>query len=132
LVKEQQRRIAAFDSVVRLVNTDSAYKLWHAMLTAPDIRKAQLAMMCENAHLSDRYGRAAYVALRRMADTLWRSDDRALVARMDARLEGGSPAIRAETCGPPPEERAPKWLREWWVYDLPKLPPSPDSAGSSL
>jgi hypothetical protein len=47
LVQEQRRRIAAFDSVVRLVNTDSAYKLWHATVTAPDIRVAELAVMCE-------------------------------------------------------------------------------------
>jgi hypothetical protein len=30
LVREQQRRIAAFDSVVRTVKTDSLYRLWQA------------------------------------------------------------------------------------------------------
>jgi hypothetical protein len=129
LVKEQKRRIAAFDSVVRLVNTDSAFKLWHAMLTAPDIRKAQLAMMCEYQRLDNIYGRAAFVALGRMADTLWRHDDRTLVSRMDKRLEGASPAYTSTSCGPPPEKMAPKWLERWTVYELPRLPPSPDSTG---
>lgn len=130
LVKEQKRRIAAFDSVVRLVNTDSAFKLWHAMLTAPDIRKAQLAMMCENARVSDMYGEAAYVALDRMADTLWKRDDPALVSRMDKRLVGPSLAYTSTSCGQPTTQMAPKWLREWTVYELPKLPPAPDSAGN--
>jgi hypothetical protein len=129
VVKEQKRRIAAFDSVVRLVNTDSAFQLWHAMLTAPDIRTAQLAMMCENSRLSGINGRAAYVALDRMADTLWKRDDPALVSRMDKRLVGASPAMTSTSCGSPRERTAPKWLREWTVYELPKLPPSPDSIG---
>ncbi len=127
LVREQQRRIAAFDSVVRVVNTDSAYKLWHAMLTAPDIRVTQFAVMCEYQRLSQVYGHASYVALQRMRDTLWRHDDRALVRRMDKRMEGESPAIRGTNCGPPPSKMAPRWLVEWTVYELPKLPPSPDT-----
>ncbi len=130
LIKEQQRRIAAFDSVVRVVNTDSAYKLWHAMLTAPNIRVTQLAMMCEYHRLSGMYGEAAYVALRRMGDTLWRHDGAAAVGAMHKRMEGESPAMQRDTCGPPPDKRAPRWLVEWTVYELPKLPPSPDSAST--
>jgi hypothetical protein len=127
LVREQQRRIAAFDSVVRSINTDSAYMAWQAMLTAPDIRQAQLAMMCANANLDDRYGEAAFVALRRMEDTLWKHADRQLVARMDRRLVGESPGIGRDTCGPQPNPRAPDWLVHWYVPALPDLPPSPDS-----
>lgn len=41
LVREQQRRITAYDSVVRAVNTDSAYRLWQATLTAPGQRPSR-------------------------------------------------------------------------------------------
>jgi len=128
LAREQRRRIAAYDSVVHTVNTDSAFKLWHAMLTAPDIRKAQLAMMCEYARLGDRYGNAGAVALRHMLDTLWKRDDPRVVDRMDRRLVGESPGIGRDTCGPPSGPMAPAWLEHWYVPVLPQLPPSPDSA----
>jgi hypothetical protein len=128
LRREKQRRIAAYDSVVRSINTDSAYKLWHAMLTAPDIRKAQLAMMCETARLSDRYGQAGFAALERMEDTLWKHDDRGTVARMDKRLVGESPMIGRDSCGEQTDPPAPGWLVKWYVPELPALPPSPDSA----
>lgn len=124
---EQLRRIAAFDSVVRTVNTDSAYRVWHAMLTSKRIRVDQLKQECEYDRLAYRYGRAAFAALTRMEDTLWRHDDPRVVARMDAALGGASPEIGRETCGPPPAERARQWLREWSVPELPQLPPSPDS-----
>ena len=127
LVQEQQRRISAFDSVVRSVNTDSSYKLWHAMLAAPDIRKAQLAMMCENARLSDLYGKAGMQAIRRMLDTLFIRDDPKLVERMERRLVGESPGIGRDTCGDRPGATAPLWLRKWYVPSLPELPPSPDT-----
>jgi len=126
-VREQRHRIASFDSVVRSVNTDSAFRLWHVMLTAPDIRKAQLAMMCEYARLGDLYGQAGRVAIDRMADTLWKRDDPKLVSRMDRRLVGESPGLGRDICGPPVPQ-APKWLRNWYVPALPELPPSPDSA----
>jgi hypothetical protein len=128
LVREQQRRIAAFDSVVRTVNTDSLYKLWHAMLTASDIRAAQLDMDCEMDRLDYQYGQAAYTAMEHMRDTLWRKDDPGAVSRMDQRMAGASTPIGRDTCGPPPPARAPYWLREWYVYALPRLPPAPDSA----
>jgi hypothetical protein len=126
LVREQQRRVAAFDSVVRIVNTDSLYRLWQAMLTAPDIRATQLLVDCELQRLSYRYGRAAYYATKRMNDTLWKRADPAAVRRMDGRMVGGSPPISRDTCGPRPPVRAPRWLRQWTVYALPDLPPSPD------
>jgi hypothetical protein len=127
LLKEQQRRIASFDSAVRMVNTDSAYRLWRAMLTAPDVRKGQLAVMCEIIRLQYRHGRAADVAIDRMNDTLWRGADPAAVQRLDAGLSGESPQIGRDTCAPYPSQQAPYWLVHWTVYDLPKLPPSPDS-----
>ena len=127
LVREQRRRIAAFDSAVRTVNTDSLFRLWQAMLKAPDIRKAQLAMMCENARLAGAYGKAAFVAIRRMNDTLWKYADRQAVNAMDRRLVGESPSIGHDTCGPPPSRGAPDWLMRWYVPALPQLPPSPDS-----
>ena len=130
LVHEQQRRIAAYDSVVRSVNTDSLFKLWHLMLRASDLRKAQLAMMCEYTRLSDRYGKAAFVAIKRMSDTLWKHDDPKLVDDMDRRLVGESPGIGRDTCGPPPDKSTPDWLMRWYVPALPALPPSPDSAGT--
>jgi hypothetical protein len=126
LVRERARRTAAFDSVVRAVNTDSLYNLWQAMLTAPDIRAAQLRVDCELTHLSYRYGLAAYYATKRMQDTLWKHADPAAVNRMDRRAEGSSPSITRGTCGPPPAVRAPRWLRRWEAPPLPALPPSPD------
>jgi len=128
LVREQRRRIAAFDSVVRSIKTDSSYRLWHSMLSAPDIRKAQLAMMCEDARLTDVYGKAAVVALDRMLDTLWKRDDSKLVEQMDRRLVGASPRMGRDTCGPRTGSPAPAWLRHWFVPALPELPPAPESA----
>jgi len=109
--QEQQLRRAAFDSVVRLVNTDSAYKLWHAMLTAPDIRAAQLAMDCEYQRLSHRYGAAGLRAIKKMSDTLWKHDDPQQVSAMRRRLEGGSPPIGRYTCGTDSLPAAPEWLQ---------------------
>jgi hypothetical protein len=129
LVREQQRRIAAFDSVVRLVNTDSLYYAWQAMLTAPDIKTAYARMACIGDHLSYTYAAAADRPIDRMNDTLWRHADPSLVARMHYRMYGlelGS----GHACGPLPAAQAPRWLREWSVYELPKLPPSPDSGAT--
>lgn len=130
LVKEQKRRIAMFDSVVRSIKTDSAYKLWQAALTAPNAKVAQLAVECEYGRLNHRYGvAAAGAALDRMHNTLWRHADGTLVARLHQNLRGVAISIGAGTCGPPPREGAPYWLREWSVHPLPQLPPSPtDSA----
>ena len=111
LLKQQAQRRASFDSVVRLVNTDSAYKLWHAMLTAPDIRTAQLAMQCEYRRLTHRYGAAADRAIYRMSDTLWKHDDPQQVNAMKRRLEGASPPIGRNTCGTVGLPAAPEWLR---------------------
>lgn len=131
IIAEQRRRIAAFDSVVRTVNTDSAYRLWHAMLTSKHPRVEQLAVDCEYDRLSYRYGVAASTAIRRMTDTLFRDADRRAVARLDAAMAGAGPEIGSETCKPYPTKRAPAWLRNWYVYELPKLPPSPDSADTT-
>ena len=131
IIAEQRRRIAAFDSVVRTVNTDSAYRLWHAMLTSTHPRVEQLAVMCEYERLSYRFGQASPTAIKRMTDTLFRDSDRRAVARLDAAMAGASPEISNETCGPLSPPRAPAWLRNWYVYELPKLPPSPDSADST-
>jgi hypothetical protein len=98
------------------------------MLSAPDIRKAQLAMMCEHARITDRYGHAGAAAINRMRDTLWKRDDPRAVDRMDRRLVGESPGIGRDTCGPPAGPMAPAWLDHWYVPALPQLPPSPDSA----
>lgn len=131
LVREQGRRLAAYDSVVRSINTDSAYKLWHVMLTASDIRTAQLDMLCEYLRLSKRYGRnAAHDALARMRDTLWKHDDGRRVRDMDKRLAGESPMIGRNTCGPQSDPPAPNWLAHWYVPALPALPPSPDGNGA--
>jgi len=111
LLGQQAQRRAAFDSVVRLVNTDSAYKLWHAMLTAPDIRAAQLATDCEQQRLSHRYGAAGLRAVRRMSDTLWKHDDPHQVSAMRRRLEGGSPPIGRYTCVTDSLPAAPAWLQ---------------------
>jgi len=134
LVNEQKRRIASFDSVVRSINTDSAYRLWQRTLVAPDAKLAQRDVECEYDHLMYRYGiNAAGRAIRRMEDTLWRHADPALVTTLHERLRGESLAIGRGTCGPPPSERAPYWLQHWQVYDLPELPPSPtDSAPRDL
>jgi hypothetical protein len=85
-------------------------------------------MMCEYVRLSQRYGKAAFVAIRRMGDTLWKHDDRRLVSDMDRRLVGESPMIGRDTCGPPPDDLTPDWLLRWYVPALPELPPAPDSA----
>ena len=131
LLRERDRRIAAFDSVVRLVNTDSLYKLWHAMLTPADFRTTHALMQCELVRLGYRYESAADVAIRRMQDTLWRDADGELVARLHRRMAAQeSPPISRAVCGPMPPPRAPAWLRNWTTNELPRLPPSPDSATS--
>jgi len=84
-------------------------------------------MMCSYQHLTQRYGKAAFAAIERMRDTLWKHDDRRLVDTMDRRLVGESPMIGRDTCGPAPSPHAPYWLMHWWVPALPDLPPSPDS-----
>ena len=131
LVRERERRIATFDSVVRTVNTDSLYHLWQAMLTAPDIRMAQLHVDCAYRHLSFRYGKAWYDATQRMQDTLWKHADRALVRRMNHRMAGEAIPLGRDTCPGGPSVRAPRWLREWDVPPLPALPPSPDDTTTS-
>lgn len=129
LVREQHRRIAAFDSVVRSIDTDSAYSLWHASLTEPDVRLAQLRVLCEYDRISYRYGRAAFVAITRMEDTLWRHADPKLVVQLERNLVGPSPSLGSKTCDPMPSQRAPNWLRDWYVYELPRLPPAPEDTG---
>ena len=116
IIAEQRRRIAAFDSVVRTVNTDSAYRLWHAMLTSTHPRVEQLAIDCEYDRLSYRYGVAAITAIQRMTDTLFRDSDPRAVARLDGAMAGAGPEMGSETCKPYPSQRAPVWLRNWYVY----------------
>src|SRR6476661_9961800 len=124
LVNEQKRRIAAFDSVVRTINTDPAYHLWQAALIAPNAKVGQQQAECEYGRLMYRYGIAADAAIRRMQDTLWRHADGALVTRFHQNVRGGALEADDKACGPPPPDRAPYWLREWFVYPLPTLPPS--------
>ena len=70
------RRIAAFDSVVRSINTDSVYKLWHSSLSLSDPKVGQQRVKCEQGRLMYRYGApVAMAALRRMQDTRWRDVD---------------------------------------------------------
>lgn len=125
LMAERQRRIAVFDSVVRSVNTDSAYRLWHSTLAMADAKVGQQRVACEYQLLMYRYGRAADVAIRQMEDTLWRGVDQADVNRMRKRLVGESLPIDDKVCGPRTGDRAPYWLRTWYLYPLPQLPPSP-------
>ena len=129
LVREQQRRIAAFDSVVRSIDTDSAYTLWHVSLTEPEVRFAQLRVLCEYDKISYRYGRAAFVAITRMEDTLWRHADPKLVVQLERNLVGPSPSLGSKTCDPMPAQRAPNWLANWYAYELPRLPPAPEDTG---
>ena len=124
LVQEKQRRIAAFDSVVRSVNTDSAYRLWHWTLTAPDAKVGQQKVECEYDRILFANGRAGSMAIARMEDTVFRHVDPELVHRMKVNLKGMSLPSDESVCGPPPSKRAPYWLREWTVYPLPQLPPS--------
>ena len=126
LVNEQHRRIAAFDSVVRSINTDSVYKLWHWTLTLPDPKVGAQQVECELDRIGYRYGvPATAAALRRMQDTLWRDVDAGQVARLGRGLKGESLPFERAICGPRRTEEAPYWLREWSVYPLPQLPPSP-------
>lgn len=129
LVREQRQRIAAFDSVVRSINTDSSYRAWHTMLTAPDLRAAQLAMLCDQHRLNRLYGRAGAKALERMRDTLWKHVDRKLVLRLDQRSGGRWPGISRNTCGTVDLPPTPTWLDYWDIPALPALPPAPDSTG---
>lgn len=129
LLQEQRRRIALFDSVVRSINTDSAYKLWHWTLTLPDAKVGEQQVGCEYRRLMYRYGIAGYYAITRMEDTLMRGADPDLVRQMHLSLRGESLPGGRKECGPLPAEQAPYWLRKWFVYALPQLPPSPtDSA----
>ena len=127
LVNEQRRRIAAFDSVVRSINTDSVYKLWHWSLTLPDPKVGAQQVECEVDRIGYRYGvPATGAALRRMQDTLWRDVDPQQVARLGHGLKGESLPFERAICGPrTTAERAPYWLEKWSIYPLPQLPPSP-------
>lgn len=125
LVQEQARRIAAFDSVVRTVNTDSAYKLWHWTLMLPDPKRGELEVECEYFRITRHYGAAGRVAINRMRDTLWRGTDPEQLRRLREGLRGGSLSLSTEACGPFTTSLAPYWLRNWYVYPLPQLPPSP-------
>jgi hypothetical protein len=130
LLAEQKLRIAAFDSVVRSINTDSLYKLWHWSLTLPDPKVGQQQVECEGGRLMYRYGvSATMTAIRRMQDTLWQNVDPQQLAWLRRGLKGESLPVNRTICGPRTTERAPYWLENWAVYPLPRLPPSPtDSA----
>ena len=133
LVQEQQRRIAAYDSVVRTINTDSVYKLWRWSLTLPDPKVGQQQVQCEIDQMMFHYGGAASMAaLRRMEDTLWRGVDPQQIARLRRGLKGMSLPITRAICGPRTTEKAPYWLREWYIYPLPQLPPSPTDSAPRL
>jgi hypothetical protein len=124
LVNEQKRRIASFDSVVRSVNTDSAYKLWHWTLTLPNPKIGQQQVECEYGRIEFQYGNAGSYAIRRMEDTVWRNVDGKALEHMRQGLRGESMPVNDALCGGLPEKQAPYWLRSWTVYPLPQLPPS--------
>ena len=131
LVSEQHRRIAMFDSVVRSIDTNSAYKLWHWTVMLSDAKVGQ-QVECEYDCLFFRYGTAAYYAIRRMEDTVWRDGDPAQRSRTRSGLRGESLPVNEKVCGRPPGQRAPYWLREWFIYPLPQLPPSPTDSAPRL
>jgi hypothetical protein len=133
LLAEQHRRIAAFDSVVRTINTDSVYKLWRWSLTLAAPKVGQQQVQCEVDQMMFYYGvPASMAALRRMQDTLWRGVDPQQVGRLRRGLEGESLPVTSAICGPRTTEKAPYWLREWYIYPLPQLPPSPTDSAPRL
>ena len=131
LVKEYNRRIAAYDSVVRSINTDTVYGLWRALLVADDPQAALMRVQCAYARLEYRYGaNAVFDADKRMRDTLWRGVSREALARMTASVADVDHSMGRGTCDPMPTEHAPKWLVDWTIYPLPQLPPSATDSSS--
>jgi hypothetical protein len=78
---------AVRDSVSRLVNTDSLYRLYHAMLNAPDPHDLLQPRACEGYRLVYRYGvLPVELAVKRMEDTVWRRTPRAQLERVKGLL----------------------------------------------
>jgi hypothetical protein len=97
------RDSTVIDSLSRLVNTDSLYRLNRAMLEARDPHDLIAPIDCEIFRLTTRHGTLpAEVAIDRMRDTLWKTADRAALRRL-ASVEGRVTMLEsdAEHCGDP-------------------------------
>jgi hypothetical protein len=71
------------DSLSRMVNTDSLYRLYRRMLAAADPVPVMALVGCELGRLSWTYGGLPVdAAVMRMEDTLWRRSERDSVKRM--------------------------------------------------
>jgi hypothetical protein len=96
-----QRDSSVIDSLSRLVNTDSLYRLNEAMRTARDPRPLVHEAACERARLQNRHGlRPTTLAVRRMADTLWRPDKRRIEREIESRMpQADMITVSAKLCG---------------------------------
>lgn len=84
-VTRWERADFVLDSLSRLVNTDSLYRLRRAILLPADTSTLLREMHCEVVRLRWRYGSApAARAVKRMEDTLWRGASIFDSARVDA------------------------------------------------
>lgn len=89
------------DSLSRLVNTDSLYRLNHALITATDIPGLLQAAACEQSRLVRRHGvRPLELALRRMEDTLWKNGPADGNSRIASRITApGMVTVGERACG---------------------------------
>jgi hypothetical protein len=89
------------DSIARTIDTDSLYRLNHALLSVLNIRETYQAAICERTRLARTYGiRPSRRAVERMEDTLWRHEKDA-ERRIEARMPASTLFDTSErACGP--------------------------------
>jgi len=98
------RDSVVIDSLARLVNTDSLYRLNRRLLdTTVTIKPLVQEILCERRRIVRANGfRPAEIALRRLMDTVWTRDERKRV-RIDERMpSAGFIEVSERMCGPFP------------------------------
>lgn len=90
------------DSLARLVNTDSLYRLSRSMVRASNPVPLYQETICEQARIMRRHGvRPALLALKRMEDTLWTKGEKKLYEAMEQRMPvAHNFEIHESVCGP--------------------------------
>jgi hypothetical protein len=75
------------DSISRIINTDSLYRIMHATLKSAKPSTLLQAANCETDRLSRKYGQLPFdAAYARLKDTVWRGIPKAEVDALDSRL----------------------------------------------
>lgn len=118
-----RRDSIVIDSLARLVNTDSLYRLYRAMLYSANPMVEYQEAICEEARILRRYGRRpGTLASERMSDTLWKPADIPLYNRIRDRMPRSHFfTISDSTCGPR-GPRAPDSIGGVSLNYTPKVP----------